>query len=189
MSEGKNNRTAIVLMSGGVDSTACAYFLQNQGFSVRGVFLDFGQLASVQERKALEKIKKKLDIEIDVVCVENLGGMGDGELIGRNAFLIFTVLFLSKIESGILVIGVHSGTDYYDCSIGFINKIKILVEESTSGRVTVSAPFLKWTKGQVFQYFIDSGLSFDLTYSCEKGAERGCGICLSCKDRSVLGCY
>ena len=181
-------KVVTILMSGGVDSTACAYFFKEKGFEVRGVFLDFGQLASQQERRALEKIKSKLNIEIDLVTLQCGRSFGDGELLGRNAFLIISALFICQIKKGGLVLGLHSGTNYYDCSEGFVSRMKTVVEEHTCGEVTVLAPFLKWNKGQVYQYFIDSGLSFELTYSCERGTEYPCGMCLSCKDRSVLGC-
>ena len=37
---------ATVLMSGGINSAACAHFLRRQGFVVDAIFLDYGQLAA-----------------------------------------------------------------------------------------------------------------------------------------------
>ena len=181
-------RNATVLLSGGIDSVACAHLLKSQGFSVHGVFFDYGQLAAKSEKHAVLEQSSYLDIPIQMY---NLGGATEyttGELTGRNSFLILGALFASQIKHGGLAIGIHSGTSYYDCSKPFIDSIASLISEQTNGRVVVMAPFLNWSKGDVYQYFVSSGLPVELTYSCEAGTVPPCATCLSCRDRIALGC-
>lgn len=181
-------RKATVLMSGGMDSAACAHLLAAQGHMVHGVFVDFGQAAREHEGRAVARLAGLLGITFTTVHVGSASGFGAGELIGRNAFLLMTAMFLGRAHDGLLAIGVHAGTPYYDCSSGFIDRIKVLAEEHTEGRLTVSAPFLHWTKGQIYEYAVKSGLPIDATYSCESGTIPPCGSCASCRDRRVLGC-
>jgi len=182
------SRKATVLMSGGLDSAACAHLLATQGYKVHGIFVDFGQAAREHESRAVARIADLLGITTTTLEVGSAGGFGAGELLGRNAFLLMTAIFLGRAHEGLLAIGVHAGTPYYDCSTGFIDRLKALAEEHTDGRLTVTAPFLHWTKGQIYEYVVKSGVPADATYSCESGTHPPCGSCASCRDRRVLGC-
>lgn len=182
------SRKATVLMSGGLDSAACAHLLIAQGHAVRGIFVDFGQAAREPESRAVVRLADLLGITITTLHVGTAGGFGSGELVGRNAFLLMSAIFLGRTHEGLLSIGVHAGTPYYDCSAGFIDRFKALAEEHTEGRLTVAAPFLHWTKGQIYEYAIKSRLPVDATYSCESGTIPPCGSCASCRDRGRLGC-
>jgi 7-cyano-7-deazaguanine synthase len=89
---------------------------------------------------------------------------------------------------GILALGIHSGTGYYDCSAAFMKSMAALVAEHTDGSLILLAPFLDWSKKQVYDYFTGAKLPIELTYSCEAGTNGACAVCNSCRDRSVLGC-
>src|ERR1700737_3380327 len=95
-----------------------------------------------------------------------------GELVGRNAFLVFTALFLTRARPGILAMGVHGGTPYWDCSEGFAREMERLVAEHTDGKVVFVAPFLTWTKSEVYEYFLTTGIDVSVTYSCEAARSR-----------------
>jgi 7-cyano-7-deazaguanine synthase len=178
---------AIVLLSGGIDSAACAHLLKAQGMTVEGVFLDYGQPAALREHVGARAIAEHLGISLFVITSRGPAKLGPGEVTGRNAFLIFSSMVLGPRREGILAIGIHSGTAYYDCSTAFMKAIGALVAEHTDGALTLLAPFLEWNKKQVFDYFTTAALPIDLTYSCEAGNEV-CAVCNSCKDRSALGC-
>lgn len=187
-SESIASRKATVLMSGGLDSAACAHLLATQGHAVHGIFVDFGQAAREPESRAVARLSELLGITTTTLHVGAANDFGSGELVGRNAFLLMTAIFLGRTHEGLLAIGVHAGTPYYDCSAGFIDRLKVLVEEHTDGRLTVTAPFLQWTKGQIYAYAAKSGLPVNATYSCESGTIPPCGLCASCRDRGSLGC-
>ena len=175
-------------MSGGIDSTACAHLLAQQGEDVDGIFIDYGQPAAKVEERAVTAITTRLGIHLAIWRVSTPEPFTAGELIGRNAFLIFAALFLTRARPGMLAMGVHSGTRYYDCSEPFVAALARLVAEHTDGRVSFVAPFANWSKRDIYEYFVGAGLPIDLTYSCEVGSEPACGKCTSCRDRKVLGC-
>jgi 7-cyano-7-deazaguanine synthase len=179
---------AIVLLSGGIDSAACAWFLRDRGHSIKGLFVDYGQRAVLFEKRSAEALSTTLGIALDCISVSTPNQFGAGEVIGRNAFLVFAALLSSRLHSGVIALGIHSGTTYYDCSSAFARSIDRLLAEHTDGRVRLSAPFITWSKKNIFDYYEASGLPIDLTYSCEAGSMPPCGTCLSCRDRRVLGC-
>jgi 7-cyano-7-deazaguanine synthase len=129
-----------------------------------------------------------LGIGIRKARLSDSSPFGPGELLGRNAFLIFTALLLTGGRSGLLGLGLHAGTLYFDCSEAFVAAIGHFVSEHTDGRVSVIAPFVTWTKKDVYDYFVSAGLPIDATYSCEAGVKPVCGVCASCRDRQALGC-
>jgi 7-cyano-7-deazaguanine synthase len=182
------NNDAIVLLSGGIDSAACAWCLRDHGYSVRGLFVDYGQRAAPLEKNSAQALSKALEIALDCVSLASPAGFGAGETTGRNAFLVFAALLTSRLHSGVIAMGIHSGTPYYDCSTAFVQSIDRLLAEHTDGRVRLSTPFITWSKKNIFDYYKASGLSIELTYSCESGQMPTCGTCLSCLDRRMLGC-
>ena len=178
---------ALVLLSGGLDSAACAYVLKQQGLAVSGLFVDFGQASAARERDASAAVAKALDVNLTVRSIGPSYALGEGELPGRNALLISLGVFELGVRSGLVGIGVHAGTRYYDCSVPFIEAMNQLAQEQTDSRIAVTAPFVTWTKAEVYRVFQESGLAVEITYSCEAGATP-CGTCLSCRDRASLKC-
>jgi 7-cyano-7-deazaguanine synthase len=175
-------------MSGGIDSSACAHFFKNRGNSITGVFVDYGQPAATHECRAVQLITEHLRAPLSTYRITGSASFSNGELIGRNAFLIVAAMFLSRCHSGLLALGIHAGTPYFDCSSAFFGTMGRLVAEHTDGAVTLVAPFLHWTKREVFDYFTSQRLPLNLTYSCEAGLKPPCGMCASCLDRQALGC-
>jgi 7-cyano-7-deazaguanine synthase len=179
-------KNAIVLLSGGVDSAACAHLLKTQGFSVTGVFVDFGQPSANLELSASRRLAELLGVAHRAVKVTSDAAIGAGEIVGRNAFLLFTALIVNPGFNGLLSLGIHAGTPYYDCSPDFLSEIGRMIAHHTDGRVTVFAPFVSWSKRDIYNYFLEIGISLDETYSCELGTDPTCGKCSSCLDREAL---
>ena len=183
-----DTRTATVLMSGGIDSTACAYLLATQGLSVHGLFIDYGQPAAKSEARAAGSLADAIGVPFTRYTLSGGPPVPTGELLGRNAFLIFVALLSTRGRSGLIAIGIHAGTPYYDCSHSFLDSTAQLVAAHTDGTVAVVAPFLRWRKADVVDYFRSVGLPMHLTYSCQVGSQSSCGTCASCRDRGALGC-
>lgn len=182
------SKHATVLMSGGIDSAACAAFLAAQGIKVSALFIDHGQAAADQERIAVKSLAGELGIEVQLLTFTGAAPFGSGELVGRNAFLVFAALFATRAQSSRIALGLHAGTPYYDCSPAFVGLINRAVAEHTDNTVQVITPFIEWTKRDVYDYFLKAGLPTELTYSCEQGGYPSCGSCASCLDRKALEC-
>jgi 7-cyano-7-deazaguanine synthase len=179
---------AIVLLSGGIDSAACAYFLRTRGHEVNALFFHYGQAAAKPEAHAAKSIASHIGIPLRVHRVSGTPKFPTGELTGRNAFLLSSAVLLAARKPGLLVIGVHAGTTYYDCSPRFLEIMGRLINEQTNGTLQLVVPYLDWSKKEVFDYLLKSGIPVELTYSCEAGTVPPCGRCASCRDRKALGC-
>jgi 7-cyano-7-deazaguanine synthase len=109
-----------------------------------------------------------------------------GEIRGRNAWLIQTALIASPIEVGLIVVGFHSGVPYADCSPEFASVMDSLLALQTQGVVKLFAPFLRWSKRDIWNYCQQESVPIYLSYSCERGVDQPCGKCASCEDLKVL---
>jgi 7-cyano-7-deazaguanine synthase len=151
------------------------------------MFINYGQAAAEPESLAAGVIAKHFDVHLSTICVTGGPAFTNGELTGRNAFLIATALFLGAPEQDFIIIGIHAGTPYYDCSLAFIDRMGTVVAEHTNGTCALLAPFKEWTKSQIAEYVVAKKLPHDQTYSCETGTIPVCGRCLSCLDRKAIG--
>lgn len=179
--------SSTVLLSGGIDSSACLQFLLDRHHEVSALFIDYGQAAAKRERLAAGAIAKHFDLHLLALGVTGGRSFSHGELPGRNAFLITTALFFGVPQQNFIVIGIHAGTPYYDCSLAFIDRMGTVVAEHTNGACALLAPFKEWTKSEIAEYAVACRLPHDKTYSCEAGTIPVCGRCLSCLDRKALG--
>ena len=62
-----NDKHCVVLMSGGIDSSATLATCQEPGISLSGMFVDYGQPAARSEWEAAQRIASHYQIEIDKV--------------------------------------------------------------------------------------------------------------------------
>lgn len=177
----------IVLLSGGLDSAACAAASEEQA-RTRCMFVDYGQPAAKWEKIAADQICAALSMPLTSVTVSSHVNFGLGEIVGRNAFLVLTALMFSSIQVGKIVIGIHAGTPYYDCTAAFLVSMNRLAGEYTDGKVRVVAPFLQQSKLQIVEYLRTTVIRTEMTYSCEAGTQTPCGRCMSCRDRKAIGC-
>lgn len=180
------HRRALVLMSGGIDSALCAHLLKSEGFDVAGIFVDYGQPAAAQERKAAVAIASRLAITLEVLELSGSQVGASGEVPGRNTFLLAAATLATGNQSTLLAIGIHAGTSYFDCSPAFMESARRLLAECSQGKVQVVAPLLHLSKAEVFRLVEQVGLDIADTYSCETGATPVCGKCASCLDREIL---
>jgi|WetSurMetagenome_2_1015567.scaffolds.fasta_scaffold27596_4 7-cyano-7-deazaguanine synthase len=177
---------ALVLLSGGLDSTACIQYYIKLGFQVHAVFIDYGQLARKNEFKSARSIASHFGIPFKCCKFECERHFLDGEIKGRNAFLLLSALLEYPNINGLISMGIHFGTQYYDCTESFVREMNKILEGYFDGRVIFEAPFIKWSKKMIKDYFNKNNLPIYLTYSCEKGTDEPCGKCLSCLDRGAL---
>jgi len=179
-------KSVTVLFSGGIDSTACLQFYLSKHFSVQALFVDYGQIAMKCELKSAKQISLHYDIPLKIITCQNVRQKGSGVIHGRNAFLLFIALMELNHSKGLLGLGIHSRTNYSDCSKNFLIKSQELFDIYTDGQVKISAPFLSWAKSDIWNYCLKEHVPINLTYSCEVGNPQPCGACLSCLDLEAL---
>lgn len=179
-------KRSIVLLSGGIDSASCAHFLLSRGHDVHGLWIDYGQLASKQEQTSSLRVAAHLGIPRHIITMSGFADLGVGEHLGRNAMFVNAAMMFGGRQTSTIALGIHAGTQYYDCSAAFLRSITQLVSELTDGATTVVAPFVDWQKAEVVEYFRTTCIPISFTYSCEIGTIPPCGKCLSCLDRTSL---
>jgi 7-cyano-7-deazaguanine synthase len=177
-----NKESVLVLASGGIDSSACISFFKKMNFDVEAVFFDYGQLSNKNEQQAIHKVAEYYSIVIRTVAIRINKSLTGGLVLGRNAAFYFSALMDFQTESGIIASGIHCGTPYYDCSNSFLDAIQHIFDGYANGTVKAVAPFLNFTKNEIWEYCKIEKVPVHLTYSCELGEDQPCGHCDSCKD-------
>jgi len=147
---------------------ACAAFYRGMNRPLCGIFVDYGQAASLHEAAAADAVARYLAMPLFVITVRGPRRKGDGEIPARNAFLACAAAMERPPSVLAIAIGVHAGTPYPDCSPAFVASAKELLRLQSTP-VDVLAPFLDWHKHDVIEYAVRRGLPIELTYSCESG--------------------
>lgn len=179
-------KVVTVLASGGIDSSALIGFYLERGFDVEALHFQYGQLNAENELNSVKKISEYYNVRLKV----NYFGMRirrlNYEYKYRNLMFLVAAAASSEDDFARLAIGVHAGTEYYDCSKNFISQTQNLFNSFTPDTLIVDTPFIDFTKDQIFEYCKQIRLPVHLTHSCESSERNPCGICPSCKDRRLL---
>jgi 7-cyano-7-deazaguanine synthase len=183
---GHASRRNYILLSGGIDSASCVAFYLRLGQEVTGIFVDYRQPPRAQEEHSARAVAAHYRVPLEVIRCRGQERSYSGEIRGRNAFLVFAALLFAPIQSGVISLGIHVGTPYYDCSESFAADMERIVGGYTNGLVTLGLPFLTWSKWMIYQFAREAEVPVSLTWSCEVGPTTPCGQCLSCLDRETL---
>lgn len=181
-----NKLPVLVLLSGGIDSTACTHFYREQQHAVSALFVDYGQPAKLSERKSAQAIATHYGMPLQQLSVSGVTVPASGEITGRNALLLSAALMAIGKKAALITLGIHAGTRYFDCQPGFVRHWEELLSGYTDGRVQLGIPFLRWKKAAIWQYCTEQKVPVQLTWSCEASDTTPCGSCLSCKDKENL---
>ena len=207
-------RAAVVLFSGGLDSSTCLAIARHDGFAPHGLAVRYGQRHE-HEIIAAERIARALGTPLKVVSLDlrAIGGsaltgnidvpkdatIGDGIPVtyvpARNTVLLALALgYAETIDAQDLYIGVNAidYSGYPDCRPAFVEAFEKLANVATAaaveGRATyrVHAPLLRMTKSQIVQTGVRLGVPYELTHSCYDPDPQGraCGRCDSCRLRA-----
>ncbi|MCA9607404.1 MAG: 7-cyano-7-deazaguanine synthase [Myxococcales bacterium] len=179
-------RSALVLVSGGLDSAATLALYRREEGAITALFVDYGQVAAALERAAAHRVAEHFGVALAEVTCAGLGPYGGGYIRGRNALLLHIALAAAPFEAGHIAIGIHGGTPHVDCSIGFVEEMQRDFDVYCNGTMRVVAPFVGWDKREVLEFGREEGVPLASTYSCQRGTEPPCGHCLSCLDREAL---
>ncbi len=203
-------KRAIVLLSGGLDSSTLLYLAKSKGFELYALTFLYGQKHD-KELLSAKKIAEAVGVkEHKVVNVPlNLWdgssltdpkiSIDDGDITrtdipatyvpARNmVFLSIAASYADALEIEDIFIGVsqvdYSG--YVDCRASFIDAMEQAINAGTllgteKGRqIHLHAPFMYMTKSEEIKLGMKLGVDYSLTWSCYRGGEKPCGKCDSC---------
>ena len=193
---------AVVLASGGLDSTLLALLAKDEGYDVYPLFVDFGQLAASTELHHCEQAMGRHGLrQPDIADVrgfgtlipsgltrDNLHIVDDAFTPGRNTmFLLCAASFAAKVEANVIFIGLLDEQFHLfsDQTKEFIKRAQSLLELSVDKPLEVRAPLMAFSKAEVIAKAASRGVG--PTYSCHTGAEEPCGECIACLEFNVGG--
>jgi 7-cyano-7-deazaguanine synthase len=179
-------RRVIVLASGGIDSTACLFYYKELGYNVEALFVDYGHPANPAEYEHIDALCKRYEFPLSLLKLSGTTIESNWEIRGRNAFLIIAALVARPAFTGLLSLGIHGGSPYYDCGQKFVQLMENLVINYTKGTVQLDLPLMEMDKATVIHYCRLHKVPLELTYSCQAGKVPPCGNCPSCRDRSAF---
>ena len=205
-------RKAVILVSGGLDSTTVLAMAQSQGYACYTLSFDYGQRHRA-ELAAAERVSAALgEVEHKVVRL-NLDSIGGSALTdtaidvpeeategipvtyvpARNTvFLSIALGWAEVLEACDIFIGVNAVdySGYPDCRPAFIESFEATANLATRAgveghRITVHAPLIHLTKADIIRTGMALGVDYSLTVSCYQATEEGlaCGRCDSCRLR------
>jgi len=205
-------RSAVVLLSGGLDSMVCAGLAREQSFSVIALTVDYNQRHRVELEAAREIGARLADRHIFVpLDLRAFGGsaltsdiavpkQGVGEGIpvtyvpARNTIFLSLALGLAEASGARdLFIGVNAldYSGYPDCRPEFIAEFERLANLATKAGIegdtfTIHAPLQHMTKADIAREAQRLGLDAALSHSCYDPLPDGrhCGRCDACRLRS-----
>jgi 7-cyano-7-deazaguanine synthase len=205
-------KSAVVLLSGGLDSMVCAALAREQGFFVIALTIDYNQrhwveidaARAIAERLASRHIVLPLDLrafggsaltsDIDVPK----DGVGEGIPVtyvpARNTVFLSLALALAEASGARdIFVGVNAldYSGYPDCRPEFVAEFERLANVATKAGVegekfTIHAPLLHMTKADIAREAQRLGLDAALSHSCYDPAPdgRACGQCDACRLRA-----
>jgi len=195
---------AIIILSGGPDSSTAAYWAKNEGYDIYGITFRYGQIAS-REAEYAKLIANKLGMnirEVDISSVNeifkhvtalcdrslSMPSKFDPSLIVpfRNAiFLSIGVAYAISIGAKTIIYGAHASDSpfYPDCSRGFIEAFNQAIKAGTGLNIEVIAPFINMEKWEIIKLGAKLGVPYELTWSCYLDGSKHCGKCESCVNR------
>jgi len=208
------NKKAIVLLSGGLDSTTCLAIAQSQRFDCYALSFSYGQKHS-SELEAAKRIAQSSQVVSHKIINLDLASFGGSSLTdesmdvpvketkgipttyvpARNTvFLSVALAWAEVIEADAIFVGVNAVdySGYPDCRPEYIEAFQNMADLATKagieGRgVKIETPLLNITKVQIIQQGDRLGVDYSKTVSCYKADEKGhaCGVCDSCRIRSA----
>lgn len=207
-------KSAIVLLSGGLDSATTLAIAHSQGFRTFALSVHYGQ-RHVAELEAAQRVAAALGAHEHRVMGVDLAGIGGSALTdlavavpesagagipvtyvpARNTLLLSLALgWAEVVGAGDIFVGVNAVdySGYPDCRPEFIEAFERLAQLATKAgvegaRFKIQAPLVNMTKADIIRTGVELGIDYGLTVSCYQAdtAGRACGRCDSCRLRAA----
>lgn len=201
---------AVVLLSGGIDSSTALYYAKHKGYDCRCLIFDYGQ----RHKKEIESAKKiakvcgakwqvikfslpwkgsaLLDKKISIPKKRNLREIGNGipktYVPARNTiFLSFAASYAEAMGAKAIFIGANAVdfSGYPDCRPVYYEIFRKLIKRATKAGVEgkgikIFTPLIKMTKAKIIKSGMRLRVPYEFTWSCYSGGRQPCLKCDSC---------
>lgn len=197
-------KKAVVLLSGGLDSSTTLYMAKKAGYKCRCLVFNYGQLHEKEIKCAVELAKRTassltlMRIEIPWKAsslfkkadLKKNPWSGFGLPItyvpGRNTIFISYALSCAEANGASRIFIGANAVDYSgypDCRPGYFKAWNALLKQLGT-KVLIETPLIKLTKEQIIKMGLKLKVPYEHTWSCYKGGSSPCGVCDSCLFRA-----
>ena len=205
------DRSAIAIVSGGMDSVTLAYVLKSEGYDLHLLSFDYGQRHK-KELSFASLAAQDLGAKHSVIDLSSVGEHLTGSALtdnievpeghyaadnmkltvvpNRNAIMLSIAYGVAVAEQAdIVAIGVHAGDHfiYPDCRIRFVNAFDVMQSFAVEGfgkeNLRIYAPFVEIGKHDIVTIGANLNIPYKKTWSCYKGDDKHCGKCGTCVER------
>ena len=201
---------AIILLSGGLDSTTVLALAKEQEFDCYALSFDYGQKQR-SELESSKKIANKLNVIEHRIMQISLNDIGGSALTDKNInipkysdsnkipvtyvparntiFLSFALAWAEVIDCQNIFIGVNAldYSGYPDCRPEFIKAFEDMANLATKqsvegGQINIKTPLINMTKAEIIQKGLSLGVNYSETISCYDANVNGeaCSECDAC---------
>jgi 7-cyano-7-deazaguanine synthase len=202
-------KKAVILFSGGLDSTTCLAIALSEGFECFAISFDYQQKHNAELQSAI-KIAKRYAVHHNIISLP-IGQFGGSSLTdqslcvqnhmdstdipntyvpARNTILLSIALgYAESIDADVIYTGTSSVdySHYPDCRPEYIEAFQILANHATKrgiegNPIRIEAPLLYLTKAETIKLGLSLGVDYSLSTSCYRADDHGlaCGTCDSC---------
>ncbi|MFH1279105.1 MAG: 7-cyano-7-deazaguanine synthase QueC [Candidatus Eisenbacteria bacterium] len=205
-----NRERSVVLVSGGMDSLVTAAIAARDG-DPSFLHVSYGQRTERRERAAFRAIADHFEVERQLECAfPVLGAIGGSALTDasiplrehgidrreiptsyvpfRNGGLLsIAVSWAEVIDATAVYIGAveEDSSGYPDCRESFFEAFGEAVRRGAARGegIRIVTPLIRRSKAEIVRLGLELGVPFELSWSCYRGEEEGCGVCDSCRLR------
>ncbi|WP_142861135.1 7-cyano-7-deazaguanine synthase QueC [Salinigranum halophilum] len=205
------DETAVVLVSGGMDSATAVYEASERGYDPLFLHTSYGQRTEDREYESARTLADVVDAaDFLHIETEHLARIGASSLTDddidvddadmeseeiptsyvpfRNANLLAMATSYAEAQGASAVfIGAHAEdfAGYPDCRPAFFEAFQTVVDVGTKPEtnITLEAPFVEWSKTDIAARGLELGVPYEHTWSCYRSEAPACGTCDSCAFR------
>ena len=205
-------KKAVILVSGGLDSTTVLSMAMDQGYECYTLSFDYGQRHR-SELEAAQRVSRAMAVKEHKVVRLDLGTIGGSALTdvaidvpefetegipvtyvpARNTvFLSIALGWAEVLGANDIFLGVNAVdySGYPDCRPQYIAAFETMANLATKATVegqklSIHAPLIAMTKAEIIQTGMVLGVDYSQTVSCYQASLEGlaCGKCDSCRLR------
>ncbi|MCH9697199.1 MAG: 7-cyano-7-deazaguanine synthase QueC [Gammaproteobacteria bacterium] len=207
-----NQKKAVVLVSGGLDSATILAIAKTQEFECYALSFDYGQRhrAELDAARVVAETMQAQEHRIIQIGLDAFGGsaltdpniavpttQNDGIPVtyvpARNTvFLALALGWAEVLQASDIFIGINAVdySGYPDCRPEFIKAFQTMANLATKSAIEgqpieIHTPLIALSKAEIIEFGTKLGVDYSLTVSCYSADEFGqaCGSCDSCRFR------